>query len=167
MQILIRSIDTLNEWVGKIASILMIPLVLIAAYEVVMRYVFNSPTIWAWDLNIQIFAAIIMFGGGYTFLHDGHVRVDVLTIHLSEKAKDVLDILTPIFLFVGTSALIVLGWDMAWMSFQIKETVATVWAPPYYIMKMFVPVGAFLLFLQGISDLLKKLIKIFGSSDQE
>ena len=66
MNTVIRVIDKTNEWVGKAVSFLLIPLVLITAYEVVMRYIVERPTIWSWDLNIQIFAAIIMLGGGYT-----------------------------------------------------------------------------------------------------
>jgi len=57
MRFIINIIDKINEWVGKAVCLLLIPLVLITAYEVVMRYVVQRPTIWSWDLNIQIFAA--------------------------------------------------------------------------------------------------------------
>jgi TRAP-type mannitol/chloroaromatic compound transport system permease small subunit len=158
---IVKIIDAVNDVIGRAFSLLMIPLVLIASYEVVMRYIFNKPTIWAWDLNIQVFAAIIMFGGGYTFLKDQHVRVDVLTSRLSEKHRQILDVtLTPLFLFMATGALMVQGWNMAWMSFEIRETVATVWAPPYYYMKAMIPVGAFLLFMQGVSELIKGVKKL-------
>ncbi|MBN1828308.1 MAG: TRAP transporter small permease subunit [Deltaproteobacteria bacterium] len=167
MRIIVKIIDSMNDWIGRAASLLMIPLVLISAYEVMMRYVFSRPTIWAWDLNIQIFAAIIMLGGGYTFLKNGHVRVDVLTSQLSDKQKQIIDLMTPLFLFAGTLVLMIQGWDMAWMSFKIRETVATVWAPPYYYMKMLVPVGAFLLFLQGVSELIKSIIVFTGKKAGE
>jgi TRAP-type mannitol/chloroaromatic compound transport system permease small subunit len=164
MRTIVKIIDAINEWVGRLISLLMIPLVVIAAYEVVMRYVFKKPTIWAWDLNIQIFAAIVMLGGGYTLLTDGHVKVDVITAKCSEKTKYILDLLAPIFILISAGVLIVYGWDLAWMSFGIRETVASVWAPPYYYMKAFVPVGALLLFLQGLSETIKCITKAPGNS---
>lgn len=159
MRTIVKIIDAINEWVGRIISLLMIPLVLITVYEVVMRYVFRNPTIWAWDLNIQIFAAIIMLGGGYTLLNDGHVKVDVIISKFSEKTKTILELLAPVFILISAGVLMVYGWDMAWMSFQIRETVATVWAPPYYYMKALVPAGALLLFLQGLSETIKGFTK--------
>ena len=59
----VRLVDGISEWAGKLASLLLIPSVLITCFEVFMRYVVAMPTIWAWDLNIQIFAAIVMLGG--------------------------------------------------------------------------------------------------------
>ena len=129
MNTVIRVIDKTNEWVGKAVSFLLIPLVLITAYEVVMRYIVERPTIWSWDLNIQIFAAIIMLGGGYT----GRVNLR----------------------WTG-------GWEMAWLSFKARETMPTIWAPPYYPMKMLIPVGTFLVILQGISEFLKNIMVVFS-----
>jgi TRAP-type mannitol/chloroaromatic compound transport system permease small subunit len=162
MQLFIRIVDKTNEWIGKVVSLLLVPLVLITTFEVVMRYIFKRPTIWGWDLNIQIFAAIIMLGGGYTFLQGGHVHVDVLVINMEPKKRAILDLITSLFFFLGIIVLILGGWQMAWMSLKAKETMPTIWAPPYYIMKLLVPVGAFLVFIQGISELFKKFIIVFS-----
>ncbi len=71
MEFFIRTVDKMNGWIGKAVSLLLIPLVLITAFEVVMRYIVKRPTIWSWDLNIQIFAAIIMLGGDILFYKKG------------------------------------------------------------------------------------------------
>jgi len=167
MRLYIRIVDKLNEGIGTLVSFLMIPLVLIASYEVMMRYIFNRPTIWAWDLNIQIFAAIIMLAGGYTLLKGDHVCVDALVHNMNPRNRAIMNLLTPIFIFIGCGVLMVWGWDMAWMSFQMRETMSTVWAPPYYIMKMLVPAGALLLILQGLSEFFKNLIIIFSKDEKE
>ena len=162
MRFFINIIDKTNEWIGKVVCLLLIPLVLITAYEVVMRYVVQRPTIWSWDLNIQIFAAIIMLGGGYTLLHKNHVVVDVLVINMSPRKRAILNLLTSVFFFLGMIVLLVSSWEMAWMSFQAREAMPTIWAPPYYIMKMLIPVGTFLVILQGVSETLKNIIIVFS-----
>ena len=149
------------------ACILFVPLVLITTYEVIMRYLFKSPTIWSWDVNIQIFAAIVMLGGGYTLLEKGHVSVDVFTTNMSEKGRAILDILTSVFFFIGVVVLMVKGWEMAMMSIQGNERMSTIWAPPYYYVKMLIPIGAFLVLLQGISTLLKDISKILPDKERE
>lgn len=167
MQWFIRIVDKTNTWVGKAVSFLLIPLVLITTYEVVMRYIVKHPTIWSWDLNIQIFAGIIMLGGGYTLLQKGHVVVDVLVSDLSAKKRAILDIFTSFFFFLGMIVLILGGWEMAWISLKAKETMPTIWAPPYYTMKLLIPVGAFLVLLQGISEFLKKLMVVFSTKEEK
>ena len=159
---IIRVIDKTNEWVGKAVSFLLIPLVLITAYEVFMRYIVKRPTIWSWDLNIQVFAAIIMLGGGYTLLNKNHVVVDVLVMNMGARKRAILDLITSIFFFMGMIVLLAGGWEMAWISFKARETMPTIWAPPYYPMKMLIPVGTFLVILQGISELLKNIITVFS-----
>jgi len=158
MQTFIRIVDKTNEWIGKIVSFLMIPLVLITVFEVVMRYIVKQPTIWAWDLNIQVFAAIVMLGGGYTLLKKGHVVVDVFVMAMNPRKRALIDLVTSFFFFVGVLVLLLGGWEMAWMSLKVGETMPTVWAPPYYIMKLMVPVGAFFVLVQGVSEFMKNLI---------
>ena len=162
MRSFIRAVDAINNIMGKISAALMAPLTLVTAYEVIMRYIVKRPTIWAWDLNTQVFAAIVMLGGGYTLLHKGHVVVDVFVIKMSPKKRAWLDLLTSIIFFIGILVLMIGGWEMAWMSIKAGETMPTVWAPPYYTMKMLVPVGSFFVLLQGVSEMLKNILFLLG-----
>ena len=166
MKRIIRSIDKLNGWIGMIVCLLMAPLVLITTFEVFMRYIAKRPTIWAWDLNIQVFAILIMLGGGYTLLEKKHVMVDVFVLRMAPRTRAILDITTSVFLFLGVIVLMIGGWEIAWASFKAKEAMPTIWAPPYYYMKMTIPIGAFLVFLQGISDLLKNLMVVFWRQER-
>ncbi len=61
---ILQTIDNMNEWVGRIASFGYVAILLIQVMEVILRYVFNSPTIWAWDINAQLFMGVSILGGG-------------------------------------------------------------------------------------------------------
>ncbi|MCP4718157.1 MAG: TRAP transporter small permease subunit [Desulfobacteraceae bacterium] len=167
MRLFILIVDTINEWIGKTFCWLMVPLVCITTLEVIMRYVFKSPTIWAWDINIQIFATITFLGGGYALLEKGHVTVDVLTLNMSPRKRAILHILTSVFFFFGVGALMIGGWEMFLMSWKVKETMPTIWAPPYYWMKLLVPLGCFFLILQGLSEFFKNLLILFDKTGTE
>ena len=81
-------IDNVVDWTGKMVGWLIIPLCFLVAYDVIIRYIFNSPTVWAWDINTQLLGAMVALGGAYALLHDGHVGVDVISVLLSRKETD-------------------------------------------------------------------------------
>ena len=165
MRWFISAVDALNDWIGRIFCWLMVPLIFITTLEVMMRYVFKRPTIWAWDTNIQIFAAITFLSGGYALLEKAHVTVDVLTLNMGPRKKALLNILTSAIFFFGIGAVMIGGWEMFLMSWKAKETMPTIWAPPYYWMKLLVPLGCFLLVLQGGADVCKNLLVLFDKTD--
>jgi TRAP-type mannitol/chloroaromatic compound transport system permease small subunit len=153
----LTGVDKINAWVGKMVSYLLLVITFITAFEVIMRYIVKRPTIWAWDLNIQLFAALTMLGGGYTLLEKGHVQIDVLVSSLSPKKRAWIDILTAPFFFFGFFILLWLGWQVGWQSFVAREAMPTIWAPPYYIIKLLIPIGALLLLLQGATKFIRDL----------
>ena len=155
--LLLTLVDKINAWVGKTVSYLLLLITFITAFEVLMRYVVKRPTIWAWDLNIQLFAALTMLGGGYTLLENGHVQIDVLVSSLSPKKRAWVDILTAPFFFFGFFVLLWMGWDVGWASFVAREAMPTIWAPPYYVVKLLIPIGALLLLLQGSAKFIRDL----------
>ena len=83
----IKAVNFINHWVGTVTAFLLPLIILIVSYEVVMRYFFNSPTLWAWDVNIQLFAIMVFLGGGYALMQNGHVRVDLWYGKLSTRGK--------------------------------------------------------------------------------
>jgi TRAP-type mannitol/chloroaromatic compound transport system permease small subunit len=66
---------------------------------------------------------------------------------------------------LGMVVILVGGWKFAWMSVKAKETMPTVWAPPYYTMKMLLPIGALLMLLQGICNFIKDLNTVHGNKE--
>ncbi|MFQ5896904.1 MAG: TRAP transporter small permease subunit [Candidatus Methylomirabilia bacterium] len=155
----IRYVDTLSRWVGKLVAWIVIPLVLGATYEVFARYVFNAPTIWAYDLSYMLYGGHFMLGAGYALLNKAHIRTDIFYEKWSPRTQGWVDAIAYLFLFFpGMIFFFLSGWDSAYYSWTIREVSdATAWQPPVYPLKMAVPVGAILLMIQGVAELLKSL----------
>lgn len=151
-------IDLINDWTGKIFSFAFIPLTLIAVFEVVSRYMFNRPTLWAWDINIQLLAIITMFGGGYTLLKGEHVIVDIFVSRFSLRKRAIVDSITGLLVLFAVGILVWKATQMGWDSFLRRERLSSVWEPPIYPLKMMVPIGALLLFLQGSAKFIRNCI---------
>ena len=152
-----RWVDTINEKVGRAASMLLIPLVIIVMLEVILRYFFDRPTIWAWDVNVQLAGALILLAGGYTLLYKRHVIIDVVVGHFSPRARAITDLVTSPVFFIGYGVLLWLAIDEARYSVQIRELYSSVWSPPMYYFKVVMAVGFFLLLIQGVVKFIRDL----------
>ncbi|MCX5822749.1 MAG: TRAP transporter small permease subunit [Deltaproteobacteria bacterium] len=151
-------IDKLNEWTGEMAAWLILPMCFIVTYDVILRYAFNSPTIWAWDINTQLLGAMVALGGAYALLHDGHVGVDVILVLLSRKKRIVVELVTSLFFFLGSGVLLWNGLEQAAISVKTMEVDYTYFAPPVYPLKVLIAVGFLLLFLEGISKFIRNIV---------
>jgi len=89
-----RGIDLVSIWVGKAVAYLLIPMVLALVYEVFSRYMFNSPTLFAHETGLYLYAVNGMMAGAWVLFHDEHVRMDALHGRCSPKVKSILDIAT-------------------------------------------------------------------------
>lgn len=151
------AIDGLNEWMGRFwgATILVVTFAVI--WEVVSRTFFAKATTWANETTIYLSAMAYLLGGGYALKHRRHVRIDVVYQLFSEPTRRRLDMVAFVF-FVGyVGALVWVGADMAWTSFQQSEGTGTPWNPRIWPVKLAIPVAALLLLLQGIADLAREL----------
>jgi len=77
MDLIVRTIDALSMWIGRAASLIVIPLVLATCYEVFARYLFAAPTIWAFELGYILMGLHFMLGGAMTLKMKQHVRIDL------------------------------------------------------------------------------------------
>jgi TRAP-type mannitol/chloroaromatic compound transport system permease small subunit len=159
LQLYLRVTDTISEWAGKLFSWLILPLVAALFYEVVARYAFNAPTVWAWDMSYMLYGALFMLGAAYTLRLEGHVRVDVFYRLLRPRWRAVIDLLLYlIFFFPAMIVLLKYGMDYAWYAWSIQERAAvSPWRPPIYPLKTVIPVAAFLLLLQGVAQWVRSL----------
>lgn len=148
----VKVVDGLNQLIGRIVSFGFIPLTAICIFEVVMRYVFNRPTIWAWDLDQELFCFITLMGAGYTLKEKAHVRVDVVVDRFSQKRKDLVEVITRCVFIVATIMLLHQTGRMAVDSLLSKETSSTFWTHPLYPVKIFIVIGIFLLLIQAITS---------------
>ena len=95
---IVRFIDSISELIGKTVRWACVALVLVLVYEVIARYVFNAPTIWAHETAVMLGGTVVALGWAYTHRHHGHVRVDVIYTHLSPRGKAFTDVLCAFFL---------------------------------------------------------------------
>jgi TRAP-type mannitol/chloroaromatic compound transport system permease small subunit len=157
MNAFIRFTDSLSAWVGKAFGWCIMVLTFATCYEVFVRYVLNSPTAWAFDMSVQMYGALFMMAGAYTLSRNGHVRGDVIHRLLPARVQAGIDlVLYLLFLMPGVFALVWYGYDFAADSWRYKEVS---WSSParvqIYFFKTLIPVSGFLVFLQGIAEILR------------
>jgi TRAP-type mannitol/chloroaromatic compound transport system permease small subunit len=155
----IHVIDTFSEWSGKAVAWLIIPLVGSLTYEGIARYLFNAPTLWAFDLSYMLYGALFMLGAHYALLKGAHIRTDMLWEKFSPRVKGRID--AGAYLFFFFPAMILLFYasvDEAWNSWRMWElSEQTAWRPVLWPFKAVVPLTALLLLIQGVSEFLKAL----------
>jgi len=146
-----RFIYGLSEWSGKIFSSLVWIGAVMLAWEVVARYVFNAPTIWAHGYSQRIFGSYFILVGAFTLLKGGHVRVDLITSKFSFRVRKVFDLINFAFLTLWSFVLIYEGWTFFMNSWKLRETDEMALAHPVYPVKFLLVVGGVLILLQGIA----------------
>ncbi len=164
MKTIIRTIDTLTEWVGKTASWLVLALVLLICYDVAMRYLFQQGSVALQELEWHLFALIFLLGSAYTLKYDEHVRVDILyqSRFVSDKQRAWINILGTLFLLLPFCVLILItAWPFVENAFYYNEGSPDPGGLPYrYLLKGSLLIAFGLLILQGFSGLLKNILKL-------
>ena len=167
MLIMIRAIDALNEIVGRIVAVVAVLFALIIIYDVVLRYAFNDPTRWAFDVSKQLYGFYFVMLGGYALRHKAHVRVDIVTERFSRGWQRLIDILGyAIFFFPFTYVFTIRSWDFAMTSWNQREVTYGAIQMPVYPLKMAMCVAAALLLIQGIAEVLKIILDVDTTSDE-
>jgi TRAP-type mannitol/chloroaromatic compound transport system permease small subunit len=153
----VRVIDKFTDTTGVWVAWLNMPLVLIVAYEVLSRYVFNAPTIWSFDITYMLYGTIFMLGAAYALLKGAHIRTDFFYEKWSDRTRGMVDSVSYIvFFFPSIIMLLAASGSEAWYSYTINETSEqTPWRPILWPFKAVVPLTCVLLLLQGVSELIK------------
>ena len=149
-----KAVGRLNNFCGNFVAYWSVIAVIVYYYEVIARYVFNSPTNWAHESMFLMFGVQYLIAGGFCLREQAHVRVDVFYTRFSKRKKAVVDLLTSIFFFIFVVTLMFTGWTFFKDSFAVREVSFTEWGIQYYPIKLSIAVGALLLLLQGIAQLL-------------
>ena len=153
-----RAIDALNENVGKLSYWLILAAVLISTGNAIVRYAFDmSSNAWL-ELQWYLFSFVFLFCAGYTLLHNQHVRIDIVTGGLSGRAKAWIEIFGTLFFLLPMAVTIMwLSWPVftdAWASGEVSTNAGGLLVWPGRLM---VPVAFFLLVLQALSELIKRV----------
>jgi len=164
LKVFCGAIDSTNEAVGRMVSWVSLLLVLVVFVDVVMRYLFRTSFVFTQELEWHLFAFIFLIGAGYTLLHDGHVRVDIIYQRLSVKGRAWVNLIGVIlFLIPGCWLVISTSWKFVGNSFSVLEGSPDPGGIPYrFIIKGTMTVGYALLLLQGLSMGLHALMQLLG-----
>ena len=159
-----RLIDALNEWVGRLTYWLVLVAVLVSAGNAVIRYTFNmSSNAWL-EIQWYLFSAVFLFCAGYTLLHNQHVRIDVVTGHLSKRAQAWIDIFGTLFFLLPMALTILwLSWPVFVDAFRHNEVSTNAGGLIVWPARLMLPIGFLLLVLQGLSELIKRIAFLRGA----
>jgi len=156
---LVRVIDKFTDTTGTWVAWLNVPLVLVVAYEVFARYLFDAPTIWSFDITYMLYGTIFMLGSAYALHKGAHIRTDFFFEKWSIRTKGMIDsIAFLVFFFPSIFVFFLVSGQEGWYAMQIGETSEqTPWRPILWPFKMVVPLTCLLLLLQGISETIKSV----------
>lgn len=156
LSFLLRIIDAISEWVGKITSFIIILMIGVVIWNVVMRYVFNSVAAWQHISVIgKLLPVYVVLGGAYALLTKAHINVDIFYRRFPLRMRGIIDLVTSILFFFFCIALL---WRAVGSSVSLP-----LWQTPFPpfssgLFILAVPIGAFLLLLQGLAKFIRDLI---------
>jgi TRAP-type mannitol/chloroaromatic compound transport system permease small subunit len=158
-----RAIDKLNERIGMTVSWLVLAAVLISAANAVVRKAFNVSSNSFLEIQWYLFSVVFLFCAGYTLLRNQHVRIDVVAGRLSPQAQAWIDILGTIFFLMPMALTIMwLSWPVFVQAYVRHEVSTNAGGLLIWPARLLVPIGFFLLVIQGLSELIKRLAFLQG-----
>src|SRR3989339_246087 len=157
MKTILTIIDALSDWSGKLFSYLAAIVMLIIIYEVVARYLFDAPTIWATEAMTLVCGIYFIMGGAYTLLINGHVNVDVIYAALPVRGRALIDLITSPLIFLYFVVIVWTSAIYAWESISLRETTGTAANLPFYPLKISFFLAALLMTLQGLAKFIRDL----------
>ena len=156
MEKIVFVIEKVSKWSGKAFSWLVLGIIVVISYEVVARYLFASPTTWAHELTTMMYGSYCLMVGAYTYLYNGHVRMDVLYRRFSRRRKATVDLFTGLLAlgFLGIFSLTLVKYTVK--SYTLLEySTYSPWGPPLYPFKAALALAALLLLFQQIAWLIR------------
>ncbi|MES0813137.1 TRAP transporter small permease subunit [Roseibium sp. SCPC15] len=159
MILICRVIDGLSDLLGLAGRLVIFVLIIAMLYEVVARYVFNAPTLWAFDISYMLNGSVFLLGAAYALRKDAHVRIDFLSQKLPVRFQQYLN--GAIYLLVMAPLVLAFAWiatQKALKAFSTGEVESvSPWAPLVWPFYGVIALGLFVFSLQFISEALKYL----------
>lgn len=159
-----RAIDAMSERIGRFIYWVILIVVLISAANATIRKLFNYSSNAYLEIQWYLFSLIFLCGAGYTLLRNDHVRIDIITGRLSPRAQNWIDVFGIIFFLLPMASILMwFGWPLFLDSWTRNEVSTNAGGLIIWPARLLVPVGFFLLILQGISELIKRVAFLAGA----
>lgn len=155
MHIVIKSIERIERVFIYFSALFMGVLSVMVFYEVIARYVFDSPTIWANELSTYLLQFIVFFSMGYLVIKDEHLKVTFFLDKVKGRAHKALKILNNLLVIPYAAILLIYGWNVTATTFERDATSPTLLAVPLWIPNSFIFLGGALLILGCLCAILK------------
>lgn len=157
-----RRIDTLSRYCGNLSGYATMLLLFFILLDVVLRFVFSLSFNMLTEMEWHFFGLIFLLGGGFNLLEDKHVRVDFFYVAFSEKTKKIFSVILHLLLLIPWSLIsMITCYHYAANSFYIREASANPGGlPAIYPIKYVVVFCFLMMFLQGISEIIKDIKKL-------
>ncbi|MDP2016777.1 TRAP transporter small permease subunit [Hydrogenophaga sp.] len=159
-----RLIDAMSDLIGKLVMWFILATTLISAGNAIVRKLFDNSSNALLEIQWYLFAAVFMLGSGYAFLRNAHVRIDFISSKFSARGRNWVDVVgILVFLFPLCYMMATLGWPLferAWTSGEMSSNAGGLIRWPVYGL---IPLGFFILFLQGVSELIKRIAFLTGN----
>ncbi|MGR3615684.1 MAG: TRAP transporter large permease subunit [Paracoccaceae bacterium] len=172
-------IDVINYRAGQAIALLMVPLIAVVVYEVFARNSFVilqnagfadfaralglGPTLWVYDTSRMLAGVMFMAAAGYGLMRGVHIRADFLYRNWSNKTQATVDATLYLLFFIPSMIFFtVVSSQFWWLAFSTGETMAidSAWGPLLWPARLAMPVGSFLLLLQGIPEIFRAFHKM-------
>jgi TRAP-type mannitol/chloroaromatic compound transport system permease small subunit len=164
MSFVVRLIERITGGFGLLAAVIVAPLILATVYEVFSRYLFNAPTIWAYELAYMAMGTSFLLGAAYTLRERGHIRIDVAYVHLSPRIQALIDVVGYLVLCLPVTGWLSWGlWNYAYRAYETGETSGeSAWNPVIWPFRIVFFLGILLLALQATAELIKAVRIVLG-----
>lgn len=166
------AIDRFQDRIGKWLYWLTLLMVVVGGFNAVVRYMdkFTGMSLSSnlyLELQWYLFSLLFLLGAAYTLRHNAHVRVDIVYTNLSLKGRAWVDLLgTLIFLFPFCVLMLWVSWPAVMNSWEVLEMSPDPGGLPRYPIKTAIPVAFMLVFIQGVSMMIRSLAVLLGVSDE-
>ena len=158
-----RTIDALNERVGRLCAWLVLACVLISAANAVARYGFSLSSNAFLEIQWYLYAAVYLCAAGYALKHNAHVRIDLVSGRFPRRARLWIDVFGGLAMLLPMCAILVgFGWSAFLESWRIGEVSGDAGGLVRWPIKLVVPLAFLLLALQGISETIKRVAILHG-----
>lgn len=160
VEFILNAIDSFQGHFGRIIAFLTVGMMGVIAIEVVLRYVFDSPTLWAHETAQFLYGTYCILGGAYVLRYKAHVNMDILYARLSVRVRAILDLFTSPLVFLYLGMMLWHGTIFAWKSVGVLEVSTSTWGPPVWPIKLILPLAALLFLLQGTVRFVRDLTTV-------
>jgi len=173
------AIDVLNNRVGQLIALMLVPLIAVVVYEVISRNAFSilqnagyadlarslglGPTLWVYDTSRMLAGVLFMAAAGYGLMRGVHIRADFLYRNWSDKTQATVDATLYLLFFIPSMIFFtIVAAKFWWLAYSTGETmqVDSAWGPRLWPARLAMPIGGFLLMLQGIPEIFRAFHKM-------